>query len=92
MTEARQFPPVFATNNPDRDETVADTVNFLLSEVRKHYAAPANLALATAYINPQGFALIAEEVEQAPHVRIMLGAEPEEPFRRNIERGESVSL
>jgi hypothetical protein len=82
--------PIFATNNPRTGETVADAVNALLGVVRSNFKEPPKLAIATAYLNPQGFGLIAEEVERAPHVRILLGAEPEEPFRSRIERGVST--
>lgn len=78
-----QFPPVFATNRPDTGETVADEVNRLLEGVRTKYATPAELAIATAYLNPQGFNLIAGEMEQAPVVRLLLGAEPDEAFDRS---------
>jgi len=92
VSGSKPFPPVFATNHPERGETVAAEVNRLLSGLRTDLATPPELALATAYINPQGFALIADEVEQAPHVRILLGAQPEEPFRRRIETGSEVSF
>lgn len=71
---------------------MAEEVNRMLAGLRKTLASPPRVALATAYLNPQGFSLIADEVEQAPHVRILLGADPEEPFRRRIERGEKVSF
>ena len=92
MSAPKPFPPVFATNHPDRGETVAAEVNRMLSGLRKELVSPPDLALATAYINPQGFALIADEVERAPHVRILLGAQPEEPFRRRVESGGPVSF
>jgi hypothetical protein len=92
MSDAKPFPPVFATNRPGTGETVAAEVNRMLEGLRTQLASPPSIDLATAYLNPQGFALIADEVEQAPRVRILLGAEPEEPFRRRIERGETVSF
>lgn len=92
MTEHKPFPPVFATNNPGTGETVAAEVNRMMKGLREELAQPPNLALATAYINPQGFALIANEVEQAPRVRILLGAEPDEPLQRRIDSGEDVSF
>jgi hypothetical protein len=79
--------PVFATNNPRTGETVADSINQMLAIQRSQLTDAPPLAIATAYLNPQGFGLIADEVEQAPYVRILLGAEPEEPFRTRIERG-----
>lgn len=92
MTDSKPFPPVFATNNPNTGETVAAEVNRMMKGLREELALPPNLALATAYINPQGFALIADEVEQAPRVRILLGAEPDEPLQRRIDSGEDVSF
>lgn len=77
---AKPFPPVFATNRPASGETVADEVNRLLGGVHEQYTHPAEIAIATAYFNPQGFNLIADEVEKAPVVRLMIGAEPQETF------------
>jgi ERCC4-related helicase len=82
VSDNKQFPPVFATNRPGSADTVATEVNRLLNGVRTKYAKPAELAIATAYLNPQGFNLIADEVEQAPVVRLLLGAEPDEAFVR----------
>ena len=92
MTDQKPFPPVFATNDPSTGETVASEVNRMLAGLRTQLASPPNLALATAYINPQGFALIADEVEQAPRVRILLGAEPDEPVQRRLDSGEIASF
>ncbi len=96
MVNPKPFPPVFATNRPaaggEPAETVAEEVNRLLAGLREHLVEPPNLALATAYLNAQGFDLIADEVTRAPHVRLLLGAEPEEPLRRRIERGEQVAF
>jgi hypothetical protein len=88
----RPFPPVFATNDPLSGESVAAEVNRMMRGLREELAQPPNLALATAYINPQGFALIADEVEKAPRVRILLGAEPDGPLQRRIDSGDGVSF
>ncbi len=81
------FPPVFATNRPLDGETVAEAVNRLLAGSREALAAnPPELALATAYLNPAGFALIADEVEQSRRVRLLLGAEPQTPPVRRTTR------
>ena len=77
MTEKRQFPPIFATNRPDQGETVAAELIHLLKGVRENYASPAMVNIATAYLNPGGFVLLADELEQAPRVRLLLGAEPD---------------
>jgi hypothetical protein len=64
----------------------------MMKGLREELAVPPNLALATAYINPQGFALIADEVALAPKVRILLGAEPDEPLQRRLASGEVPSF
>jgi len=92
VSDGKPFPPVFATNHPGRGETVADEVNRMLRGLREDLAQPPNLALATAYINPQGFALLQAEVELAPKVRILLGAEPDEPVMTRLESGEIASF
>ena len=72
------FPPVFATNRPGREgERVADEVNRLLSGMRTHLSSSPPLAIATAYLNPGGFELLADELEQVPRIRLLLGAEPD---------------
>ena len=71
------FPPVFATNHPERDETVAGEINRLLRGLREELKNPPALAIATAYMNPGGFSLVASEVEKAPVVRLLLGADPD---------------
>ena len=82
MTASREhFPPVFATNRDANDERagerVADALNRLLSGMRTQLADAPDLAIATAYLNAGGFELLADELEQAPRVRLLLGAEPD---------------
>ncbi len=77
MSLRHTFPPIFATNHPDRGETVAGEINRLLGGLRRELKNPPDLAIATAYLNPGGFALIADEVEAAPVVRLLIGAEPQ---------------
>lgn len=40
-------------------------------------AAPAEIAIATAFLSPAGFGAIAERLAQARRVRLLIGAEPE---------------
>jgi hypothetical protein len=87
MSPADNFPPVFATNHPERGETVAGEINRLLGGLREELINPPALAIATAYLNPGGFDLIADEVEQAPVVRLLLGADPQPA--RSIGRTEA---
>lgn len=68
--------PNFATNRAG--ERVADAINAHLEHLRgwnKDY----EVAVATAYFNPGGFGLLADELEQLGRVRLLLGAEPERP-------------
>ena len=65
MTD-RPFPPVFATNRIERGESVADEINRLLRGLREQLAVPPTIAIATAYLNAQGFELLADELERAP--------------------------
>jgi hypothetical protein len=78
--------PHFASNhvalNPDR--TVADSVNDLFKAMRDNKLLPPAVAIATAYINPGGFTLLADELELAPKVRLLLGAEPDEQTVRAL--------
>ena len=80
--------PTFATNRPG--ERVADAINAHLEYLRawdKDY----EVAVATAYFNPGGFGLLADELEQLGRVRLLLGAEPERPERSLRPLKESVS-
>ena len=66
----------FATNRPDRGESVAIAINKLLCGLRERLVNAPTVAIATAYFNPGGFNLLAGELEQAAGVRLLLGAEP----------------
>lgn len=74
--------PAFATNNPSM--TVAAEINKMYRIIRSKLAVTPAAAIATAYINPAGFALLADELEQVPRVRLLLGAEPQEDIVRAI--------
>ena len=69
--------PMFASNRPDKGQTVAAELNRLFGLMRKKLRETPDIAIATAFLNPSGFNLIADELEQAPRVRLLLGAEPE---------------
>ena len=85
MTD-RPFPPVFATNRPEQGESVAEEINLLFRGLREQLAQAPSIAIATAYLNAQGFGLLAEELERAPHVRLLIGAEPQQPEERLFAR------
>ncbi len=75
--ETPVFPPVFATNNPETQETVAEQIRILIDGSLRELRTPPNMAIASAYINVAGFSLIADQLEAIPRVRLLLGAEPE---------------
>ena len=83
--------PDFATNHAPSDAaaTVADKINELFRLLRQNKVTAPPIAIATAYINPAGFALLADELETVPRVRLLLGAEPEEESVRAITAGDS---
>ena len=70
------FPPIFATNRLETGETVAEVINGMLRRLREVLKEPPHIAIATAYLNPAGFNLLADEIEQSPAVRLLIGAEP----------------
>lgn len=68
--------PVFATNRIAPPMTVREELRRLFRVNREALAVPPTAAIATAYINPAGFLLLADELEQLPRIRILLGADP----------------
>ena len=72
----------FATNREDRDETVAAAVGGHLDWLGETWKKPFSVAIATAYINPGGFALIESALLKAQTVRLLIGAEPEPSVAR----------
>ncbi len=91
MSLRDNFPPIFATNHPGRGETVAGEINRLLSGLRMNLVEPPELAIATAYLNPGGFDLIADEVEQAKVVRLLIGADPLPPRRSTAHEADPIT-
>lgn len=79
--------PPFATNRPahadQAPQTVAQVVNDLLHNGLVELVTPAEIMIASAYFNPEGFAHIKDKLRLAPRVRILLGAEPQ------VDRGGS---
>src|SRR6266542_1040793 len=72
----------FATNREDRGETVAAAVKAHLDWLGDTWKKPFTVAIATAYINPGGFALIEDALTKAQTIRLLIGAEPEPPIAR----------
>lgn len=76
--------PMFASNRPDKNKSVAFEVNKLFEIMRTKLRDTPNIAIATAFVNPGGFSLLSDELEKAPKVRLLLGAEPEPETIRAI--------
>ena len=66
-----------AINEPQSGRTVAGSINELFSSIRTEMVNKPDVSIATAYINPAGYALLADELNEAPRVRLLIGAEPE---------------
>jgi hypothetical protein len=76
--------PAFASNRPELHQTVGGEINKMFRILREKYVTPPAVAIATAYINVGGFSLLADELEKAPRIRLLLGAEPEQASVRAI--------
>jgi superfamily II DNA or RNA helicase len=77
MPNDDDFRPTFATNRAGTGQTVAESINALLRGMRVRLAEKPRVAIATAFFNPGGFRLLADELEHAGQVRLLLGAEPQ---------------
>src|SRR4051795_4074454 len=68
--------PEVVTNRGER--TVAVAINEVLDTVFSHpHNVEHEVWIATAYFNPAGFALLAEQLDRVGKVRLLLGAEPQ---------------
>ena len=68
--------PVFATNRLAPPMSVGEEIARLFRVNRDALASAPSAAIATAYVNPAGFLLLVDELEQMPRIRLLLGAEP----------------
>ena len=66
-----------AINRPDKGRSVAGNINQLFQSIREEMRTEPSVSIATAYINPAGYALLADELNAMPRVRLLIGAEPE---------------
>ncbi len=72
--------PVIATNRSG--EGVAEAINARLAYWQSNMVNLPEVRIATAYFNPGGYSLLADQLDNAAKVRLLLGAEPELPERR----------
>ena len=77
--------PELATNRAG--DTVAEALNGFISHAATGLVGGARVDIATAYFNLGGFSLLADSLDQATGVRLLLGAEPTPPERRKRKLG-----
>lgn len=61
-------------------------LNALLADFSSRLRDPVDVAIATGYFNPEGFAKIADALEGAGRLRLLIGAEPVPPPARAVRR------
>jgi hypothetical protein len=66
--------PVFVDNQDGN--TLAKAITEHLAALRQAGATPTELSVASAYFNPEGLELIAQETQHIDRIRLLLGAEP----------------
>ena len=69
--------PEFVDNR--YDNTLAEALKSHLEWLESTYITPTTLSIATGYFNPEGYFLIADQLENLQKIRLMLGAEPTPP-------------
>ena len=88
MTES-EMKPELALNRGGR--TVADALNGFISHAATGFVGGASVDIATAYFNAGGYSLLADALDEATGVRLLLGAAPQPPEnRRRALRTEPV--
>ena len=74
--------PEFVDNR--NGNTLAAALNARLAYLAETLRQPVDVAIATGYFNPEGFARVAAELRRAGKVRLLLGAEPTPPPVRPV--------
>ena len=72
--------PELALNRDDR--TVAEALNGFITHAVTGFVGGAAIDIATAYFNVGGYSLLADALDHATGVRLLLGAEPQPPENR----------
>lgn len=68
--------PEFATNSPASGERVTDAIIKMIENGSEGRTEPTRVDIATAYFNVGGFDLLADALESAGPIRLLLGVEP----------------
>lgn len=72
-------------------QTVAQALNGFITHAATGFVGGASVDIATAYFNVGGYSLLADALDEASGVRLLLGAEPQPPEnRRRALRTEPV--
>ena len=73
-------------------QTVAEALSGFISHAATGFVGGAGVDIATAYFNVGGYSLLADSLDKATGVRLLLGAEPAQPESRRRALGvESVN-
>ncbi len=64
------------------EQTVADSLNGFITHAATGFVGGAGVDIATAYFNVGGYSLLADSLDTATSVRLLLGAEPTPPENR----------
>ena len=73
----RSMKPEFVDNR--QGNTLVATLRGHLDWLAATYARPVEVSIASGYFNPEGFGLLADQLEWLARVRLLLGAEPTPP-------------
>ena len=79
VSDDRSMKPEFLTNRPDA--TVADGISGYINWLQENRQS-FELSIATAYLNPGGHALLADQLDQVQSTRLLIGASPEAPVNK----------
>ena len=75
--------PEFVDNH---ELKLAEALNSHLAWLEETYKSPVEVSIASGYFNAEGFAMVADRLEQASRVRLLLGAEPIPPPARPLRK------
>ncbi len=67
-----ELKPEFIDNRSGN--TLSEALKGHLAWLSETYSQPLELSIATGYFNIEGFALLADQLERLPRVRLLLGA------------------
>ena len=84
--------PEFITNRDGNtllaalESVIPGTPSLVRPDTNDTLQAPSEISIATAFMSPAGIGAIVDRLEQAGHVRLLLGAEPEPEAKRSYRK------